>query len=114
VIKCVVSDSPKTVQELHRTLTESPIRDWECSEIDFVKGFDPGDGSRGVLDGGGQVALVVYVEDLEVSNLGDVGEQLLHHGTTTQMSAVADPRTTLSACGGVPKLAVSKYERSAS
>ena len=107
----MVSDSPKTVQELHRTLTESPIRDWECSEIDFVKGFDPGDESRGVLDGGGQVALVVYVEDLEVSNLGDVGEQLPHCGTATQMPAV---RTTLSACGGVPKLAVSKYERSAS
>jgi hypothetical protein len=56
----VVSDSPKTVQELHRTLTESLIRDCESSEIDFFKGFDPGDGSRGVLDGGGQVALVVY------------------------------------------------------
>jgi hypothetical protein len=58
----------------------------------------------------GESALVVYVEELEGSYLGEVGGQLPHCGTATQLRI----RTTLSSCGGVPKLAVTKYEKSPS
>lgn len=57
---------------------------------------------------------MVYVEDLDELNLGVVDEQLPHWGVATQVSAVAKPKTTLSDCGGVPKVAATKYELSSS